>query len=189
MEVMLCAVKRCWNYSCWTWWQLWLCRWVPIKTVDVPSKAAFTDYSGMAFSEERFGIVSQVNHCVPHQFMLTKLAIYNCKSCVCCTLFSVVVYVYAQTLVDFVMQQTLLHVQHYAHVCIDHPKKQPRCEPNPRVCCRRIRLCGLDTLILKLWSFEDQEKCITFHEITIVTWFTALLRDWVGLINTGLQWR
>lgn len=37
------------------------CKWVPVKTVHVPSTAAFTDYSGMAFNGKRFGIVSQEN--------------------------------------------------------------------------------------------------------------------------------
>ena len=36
------------------------CRWVPYKTVNVPPSANFKDYSGMAFSGERFGIISQV---------------------------------------------------------------------------------------------------------------------------------
>ena len=44
-----------WNHDL-----VFVCRWVPIKTVHVPSTAAFTDYSGMAFSGKRFGIVSQV---------------------------------------------------------------------------------------------------------------------------------
>ena len=36
------------------------CRWIPYKTVNVPPSANFRDYSGMAFSGERFGVVSQV---------------------------------------------------------------------------------------------------------------------------------
>ena len=35
-------------------------RWVPTKTIHVPSEADFQDYAGMAFSGDRFGIVSQV---------------------------------------------------------------------------------------------------------------------------------
>ena len=37
-----------------------LCRWVPKKTIHIPTTAAFQDYSGMAFHGDKFGIISQV---------------------------------------------------------------------------------------------------------------------------------
>ena len=55
-EMLWYTFKKCY------WQASRCCRWVPYKTINVPSSANFIDYSGMAFSGDRFGIVSQVSN-------------------------------------------------------------------------------------------------------------------------------